>query len=115
MNNKIVLIDFDKTICPNGNIDDPPSIHCLNVLNKLKSAGHIIKIYSDRAFNVTHPKQIARFNEMLDYIKKYKIPYDIMEIQKEPIRFIIDDCCMGIKKDPLGNVDWRRIEELLTK
>lgn len=99
-NTKNVLVDFDKTICPNADINNPPSPHCIILLNKLKSSGHTITIYSVR----------SNKNEST----KHNVPYDDIHFHKPHVRYIIDDRCAGIKKDSDGNVDWEHLNTILS-
>lgn len=113
MHNRDIFVDFDGTICPNKNENTypPPSLECLEVLRALKLAGNRIIIYSIRS-NVAETNMVNGHNEMLEYLDKYKVPYDDIESRKPRFRMIIDDKGLGV---PLsgGNVDWVKVKELL--
>ena len=104
-----ILVDFDNTICSDINV--PPSKECLEVLELFQQRGYIICIFSVRS-NSEETNKKDEFIEMLEYLKKYNIPYHEIDYHKVHCKWIIDDRCFGIAKIPgTNNVDWNAIKE----
>jgi len=109
----IYFIDFDGTICPgNGN---PPSPHCLRVLNSLKERNNQIVIYSCRS----NPECVEDYEiatkDMIKYLNEYKVPYDSIRYGKPFFNYYIDDRNIGVPLDKDYNVDWEKIEKLINE
>jgi hypothetical protein len=108
-----IFVDFDKTICPNGDESIPPSDDCLFVLNKLFNEGHDIIIYSIRSnSSLTNIKD--GHDNMIQYLDKYRVPYSGFNSRKPHYNMIIDDRCAGIPLDKNKNVDWSYLKNKLT-
>lgn len=108
-----VFVDFDNTICPNGDESRPPSDDYLFVLNKLINDGHDVIIYSIRSnHNLTNIKDGHKL--MTEYLKKYKVPYSGFDVTKPYYNLIIDDRGAGIPLDKNKNVDWSYLRNKLT-
>lgn len=104
------FIDFDGTICPN---DAEPQPACREVLLELKRRNHIIVIYSCRSNPdcVTDPEIATQ--EIVDYMKKYDLPYDDIYWGKPFFNYVIDDRNVGCPLDKNYNVDWERIKKVI--
>lgn len=117
---KTIYVDFDGTICPNkgkkpsGFIESypPPSEECLYTLKRLHDKGHKIIIFSVRS-NKSETNREFGHTEMLEYLEKWKIPYDGIHLDKSHFSIVIDDKCCGIQKDEGGNVDWIGVLKVL--
>jgi len=107
-----ILVDFDHTICPGGDESNPPTHECLEVLNRLKATGYQICIFSVRS-NSNQTQRKTGHQDMLDYLKRYNVPYDDIEYNKIHSHLIIDDRCCGIPLDRKKNVDWSKVKQLL--
>jgi hypothetical protein len=107
-----ILVDFDKTICPNGDDSNPPSKDCLDTLRGLQAKGNKIVIFSVRS-NLEETRKVDGHNDMLDYLLKYKVPFDDVHRNKVHMDLIIDDRCACIPKDSKGNVDWEVLKRKL--
>jgi hypothetical protein len=107
-----ILIDFDRTICPNSDPSNPPTLDCLRTINRLKQEGHTIIIWSVRS-NINETGIPDGHNEMLEYLDKYKIPFDDINCTKIHCDLMIDDRCACIYKDTQGNVDWSVLKNKL--
>jgi len=111
---KTIFVDFDGTICPNKGVEGtpPPSLECLAVLHALKNAGHEIIIYSVRS-NEKETSKPGGHNEMLEYLEKYRIPFDGVDMGKTHFTMVIDDKGCGIPLDNNKNVDWDKVGHIL--
>jgi hypothetical protein len=95
------------TLYVHGDESNPPQIDCIRALNEFKKQGYEIVIFSVRS-NLKETSRPTGHNDMLDYLHKYKIPYDSIHFDKVHCSYIIDDRCFGISK--IGkNVDWTSI------
>lgn len=114
MDNKDIFVDFDGTICPNKNGDPyaPPDPKCLETLKLLQDTGHKIVLYSVRC-NQMETNKLNGHIEMLEYLKKYNIPYDYFDYHKPHFRMVIDDKGLGVPLDGNKNVDWTKVHEIL--
>lgn len=108
MSDRRVLVDFDHTICPDGDINKPPSGHCLAFLTMLRGHGCEIIIFSVRS-NPAETRKPGGHQQMLDYLDKYSVPYDEFHVHKVGPLLIIDDRCAGIPLDANRNVDWKKL------
>lgn len=113
MTPKIIFVDFDGTICPNKNREEfpEPTQECLNVLKKLRENGYLIVIYSVRSS--VHTAKPQGHQKMLEYLEKYKIPYDYVDDSKPHFNLVIDDKALGCPRDASKNVSWDEVEKLL--
>ena len=100
-----ILVDFDRTICPNGDDSNPPTQDCLDTLRGLQALGNEIIIFSVRS-NPDETRRTTGHTDMLDYLEKYNVPVDGILRNKVHMALIIDDRCAGIPMDSNGNVDW---------
>ncbi len=114
--NKDIFVDFDGTICPNKNGDSypPPDPKCLETLKLLQDTGHKIVLYSVRS-NLGETNKPDGHNEMLEYLDKYKVPFDDVDGSKPHFRMVIDDKGLGVPLDGNKNVDWTKVHEILEK
>lgn len=106
-----VFIDFDGTICPKGHVANDPFPDCIRVINKFKSLGYNITIFSCRANeNVIGSVQLRDecVTEMLTYLQKHNIPYDDVCYGKPLWDVLIDDRCIGFHNN------WENIEKRLS-
>jgi hypothetical protein len=96
----------------NGNYNASPCQDCVYVLNKLKKDGHEIHIFSFRTNSKEHEDWISATQSMIDYLNKFKIPYDKIVAEKPYYDIIIDDRALGI---PIKNnmVDWTSLRTLI--
>lgn len=104
---KKILVDFDYTICPDGDESNPPHPDCIKTLNKFKEQGYEIIIFSVRS-NLNETNRPTGHSNMIDYLIKYNIPFDDVHREKVHMKYIIDDRCFGIPKNG-KNVDWTSI------
>lgn len=107
----VVFVDFDETIFT-GDYDSPPTEDCLFVLNKLRSNGDEINIYSFRTNAKEHDEWVESTIEMIKYLDTFKVPYDHVVSNKPYYDLIIDDRAIGV---PLKNncVDWNILRKML--
>jgi hypothetical protein len=110
-----ILVDFDKTICPNGDSSLPPTQDCLDTLRGLRDRGNAIILFSVRS-NPLETHKTGGHANMVEYIQKHNVPIDGIHRYKVHMDIIIDDRCFGIPKDANGNVDWAVVKrELLNE
>lgn len=116
MDNKDIFVDFDGTICPNKNGEPyaPPDPKCLETLKLLQDTGHKIVLYSVRC-NQGETNKPNGHIEMLEYLKKYNIPYDYVDYHKPHFRMVIDDKGLGVPLDGNKNVDWSKVHEIVER
>ena len=112
---KNVYVDFDATICPNRQTGKeyalvPPTEACVRFLKKVREDGHKIHIFSVRS-NTNISTLYNGHHDMIEYLKKYNIPFDDVHLTKPKYSVIIDDKCLGIPLDHQGNVDWNKLPE----
>lgn len=107
----IYYIDFDGTICPNSG--NPPSPHCIRVINSLKAHNHQIVIYSCRSNPECVEDYVVATDEMIAYLKEYNIPYDSIRYGKPFFNHYIDDRNIGVPLDKDYNVDWEKVGKLI--
>lgn len=112
---KIIFVDFDGTICPNKCAEEypPPKPECLEALNALKANGHKIVMYSVRS-NLPETNKKNGHEEMVRYLEKYNVPYDGIDESKPHFSMVIDDKGLGVPLDNNKNVDWKKVQTLLT-
>jgi capsule biosynthesis phosphatase len=99
-------IDLDGTIChiknPNQNyIDIEPLPGAIEFLNELKSNGHYIIIYTARNM-LTYQDSLGKIiaNQapvVIEWLKKYQIPYDELLFGKPFADYYIDDKSVEFK------------------
>ena len=104
-NNKVILVDFDNTIC----VDEWPYIgplipYAIDVLKKLKKSGHTLILYTQRSNN---------FPICCDELRKYANEYhelvnnNCVDILTPVINFLKEN---GIEfNDINGNKEWETI------
>lgn len=91
-----------------------PSIECIEVLKLLQKSGHKIIIYSVRS-NLSESNKPNGHTEMMEYLKKYNVPFDDIDSSKPHFRMVIDDKGLGIPLNSNKNVDWTIAKQLLIK
>lgn len=91
-----------------------PSNECIEVLKLLQKSGHKIVIYSVRS-NVSESSKPNGHKEMMEYLKKYDVPFDDIDCSKPHFRMVIDDKGLGIPLDSNKNVDWTIAKQFLLK
>jgi len=98
--NRNICIDFDKTIC---NEDGSPTYGVKRALQKIKSRGFLIFIYTCRTNNFLNKHsidKITRIKQIEKYLNKYKIPFDVVLNNDKPIAFAyVDDRAIGFRGD----------------
>lgn len=109
---KVIFVDFDETIFQ-GDYNNPPSEDCLFVLNQLKKQGHEIDIYSFRTNSKEHSNWVTATQDMIEYLDKYKVPYNRIVSNKPYYDYIIDDRAIGVPLDEFNQVNWSVIRKLL--
>ena len=79
IDNKVILVDFDNTIC----IDEWPNIGelipgALDVLKKLQESGHTLILYTQRSteFPVCNPKLVEYMSKYPRLVSKTDSTYD---------------------------------------
>lgn len=103
-----ILIDFDKTISPVHGFYAAPSVEVVNAIRKLHEK-YDISIYSTRC----NPQltSVEGIEHIIDYMRKYEIPYDSICNSKPVFAALIDDRSFNP-----NHVSWDRIaEELLDR
>lgn len=103
-----ILIDFDDTITAHLGFDYPPNEKAVIGLNKLKNKFKIV-IFSCRANKNICPVTDKIF--LIDYLEKYKIPYDEISTRKPVFFALIDDRSFNPK-----SMEWDAIaDDLLSQ
>ena len=96
-NGKIAVIDFDGTLCkfafPKVGAVEP---NVKKALELLRAKGYTIKIHSCRTSVTPYPgdstTRKSHINLILDFLKKYEIPFDEILLMDKPIADVyIDD------------------------
>lgn len=103
-----ILIDFDKTISPVHGFYLPPSEKVVDSIRKLQTK-YEISIYSTRC----NPEltEVEGVDQMIEYLKKYDIPFDTLCCQKPVFAALIDDRSFNP-----NHISWDSIvEELLSR
>ncbi len=105
--------DLDGTICENKFADETydelkPIDGAVETLNKLKNDGHYIIILTARNME-THNNNVGKIiaNQaptVINWLEKYKIPYDELHFGKPVADFYVDD--KGYKLD-----DWHKFNK----
>jgi hypothetical protein len=93
MNPGEVYVDFDGTLLDNPSLweimDVEPNKKLVAFIRKAYAAGLFVGIYSCRANEaICDP---IRVTQMVEYLKKYDIPYTAIVPNKPHFRIIIDD------------------------
>lgn len=121
--NKKIVIDLDDTISitENGNYSESiPNLQVVEKLREYKSLGYDIVIHSSRNMR-TYNNNIGEINVhtlpiVLDFLKKYDIPYDQI-IMGKPWGgyggFYVDD--KSIRPSEFINMSEEQIQDLLKK
>lgn len=112
-----IYIDFDHTISPNGysykrqDLSIPPFPGCIETIQKIKSLGHKIFIFSCRANKEVVGNDIVEMKtkEMEDYLKEHNIPYDTVFHDKPDYDVVIDDKAIRFSNN------WNDIQKLFIK
>jgi hypothetical protein len=96
-----IFIDFDGTISPShfpDPLDESPFPNCVETIRRWKDGGHTIVIYSCRGnpdirYNTgqTDEEWLDSYREMLDYLKKHRVPYDRVDCSKPFYKVLICD------------------------
>lgn len=111
-----ICIDLDGTICytkgPHESYCDvEPLPGSIKYLQKLKDRGHYIIIYTARHMGSCHNnvgQVMARQGKVIiDWLDKYKIPYDEIVIGKPLADVYIDDKAIKFE-------GWDKIDEILS-
>lgn len=87
-NKEVILIDFDGTISPSHGFTEVPLPDTVSAIKKLYEK-YTIGIYSCR-FNLEICDR-KDGEKVIEYLKKYEIPYDFIEYDKPLFKAIIDD------------------------
>lgn len=105
-------VDLDGTICYTKNVDETytdvlPIPGAIEVLQKLHKNGHYIIIMTARNM-VTHNNNIGKIiaNQaeiVINWLKKYNIPYDELHFGKPVADYYIDD--KGFKFENWENIN----------
>ena len=108
--NKILIIDFDGTICDfNYPLIGNPKPGVKEAFEELKKEGFDIHILSCRTSLDVNPDiddRIHHVKEMEKFLKKYNIPYDKILDCHKPVAFgYIDDRGFSYKGD------WKKVVE----
>lgn len=108
---KRILIDFDGTISPFGNMFTfaQPFDGIKDFLDELKVAGYTIGIFTSRLSPTWIEADQQDLDEHKDYIYaymlKYSLPFDFMTCEKMPCEAYIDDKAITFKNN------WQEIRE----
>lgn len=122
---KEIIVDFDGTICKYAfpECGEPtPKVH--EALNFLRSIGYKITIHSCRTSHYWQmlfgQDPMKQLEIMIDYLKKYNIPYDRICLLEKPVAdYYIDDRAIQFKGSwedtltELTNRETLRTEECL--
>ena len=111
----IYFIDFDNTICPNGDEGIPPTNECRAFITRLLKENHSVVIYSCRSNPACVNDSHAATDAMRLYLAKHHVAYTRIEMNKPYFNYYIDDRNMGTPLDKRGNVDWAEITKLYEK
>jgi capsule biosynthesis phosphatase len=103
---KVFCFDIDNVICltkKNNYKNSKPINKNINIINKLKSEGHIIKIFTARYMgrnleNVTKAKKQG-YKITEKQLKKWNVNYDKLIFGKPSFDIYIDDKNFGFKSD----------------
>lgn len=109
-----VFVDFDGTIYK-GQLSEfvpdmaPPDPVAVQTLQELYNSGHKIYIYSCRSNkDIVGPyRQETLHGRMIEYLKKYDIPYTGIHYNKPHFHITIDDRAVGFPGD------WNKIRSIL--
>lgn len=114
----IAYVDFDSTISPRhypAPLDLPPREECLDLLRRLKAAGHTIHVWSARNnVKLWGPVDAERkVREMEDYLRSHNVPFDeiVRDDYKPLFDVLIDDRCIGLTGQ--REMDWLVVGDLL--
>ncbi len=106
MKKKIFCFDIDNIICTTNNSNykkSKPIKKNINLINKLKSNGHVIKIFTARYMgrnndNQNKAKKSAKILT-IKQLKKWGVMYDQIFFGKPSSDFYIDDKNLNFKKN----------------
>lgn len=107
-----VLLDFDGTLCRDAcerSPMTPPANGAVDLIQRLKAAGHEIIVFSCRANNSMPDGYRARHarREVRGYLERYEIPYDAILTNKPHADIVIDEHALPFD----GN--WRLLATML--
>jgi len=105
-NKEVILIDFDGTISPSHGFTEAPLSDAISAIKKLYQ-NYTIGIYSCR-FNLEICDR-KDGEKVIEYLKKYEIPYDFIQYDKPLFKAVIDD--RAYNPDHIG---WSGILNILT-
>jgi hypothetical protein len=103
-----IYIDFDDTICPEGDVLNKPFDNAIEVIQKFKANGNRIIIYSCRSSKDVLGEHMERATQhMLDYLRRWGIPYDSVFYGKPNYDVVIDDKAIGFRDN------WKQIGDAI--
>lgn len=98
------MIDFDGTISPTHGFSMPPTLAAVDAIKKLFER-YTIGIYSCR-FNSEICDRVDGLN-VIEYLKKYDIPFDFIQYGKPLFTALIDDRAYNP-----NHIGWDKIESV---
>ena len=110
-----IAIDFDNTIrpCSWKEQDVGPQPECVEVIQKLKLNGHRIYLYSCRSNPEILDNYVEATQNMIEYCKKYNIPFDGVFYNKPLFDMVIDDRNFDTQLTENMSVSWKYVKERL--
>ena len=104
-NKKIFIFDIDNTICKTEDSNyknSKPKKKIINLINKLRKNGHIIKIFTSRYMgrNNDNSKFVKKkyHSVVNNQLKSWGLNYDELILGKPSYDFLIDDKSINPKK-----------------
>jgi capsule biosynthesis phosphatase len=112
-----IAIDLDKTICiqkePNQSyLDVLPIPNSIETLRDLKNRGYTLIIHTARGMgtynNDVESVKTNRLPEIIEWLKKWNVPFDEIIVGKPNVDFFIDDKAIEFKDN------WKEINVRLS-
>jgi len=107
---QVIFIDFDGTICPYGQVSEPPFEGCVDTINTMMDKGFHVTIFSCRGNKEVVRDMPASVAQMVEYLTTHGIRYTDIYYGKPLYDVLIDDRAVGftddwsvIRKRVLGN------------